>query len=224
MTTQLLRPTPFKHKRPSQYPLDMIVIHHIGSKAGKIYSARSAVDWFTKPELHVNASTGKVENKVSAHYVIPRGDYEGSDAVIRLAAHEEITYHAGASQWTVNGTRRTSINRYSIGIELEGDGNLVEYTDTQYSRLAEIIKSLMFEYGIREENIVGHEDVSPGRKVDPGKFFDWKRVRQSITDCVPTQEVPETVPDEDFHMNGGEDPEYSFLSVLPPFFKPFIRP
>jgi len=222
-------PSPFRHPRSASDPLDMIIIHHIGSKGGKLYGVGGAVAWFTNEELHRNKKTGKVENKVSAHYIIPREPYEGRSDMIALVKHEDVAYHAGRSSWTVGGEARTNINRYSIGIELEGDGNLVEYTDFQYERLAELVKGLMGEHGIPEENIVGHEDIAPGRKIDPGRLFDWKRFRTDIhppqteEGQPPAPEAVAAVPDRDFHMNGGEQPRGGFRSLLQAIIGIFVR-
>lgn len=222
-------PSPFKHPRSDSDPLDMIVIHHIGSKNGRLYGVKGAVSWFTNEELHRNKKTGRIENKVSAHYIVPRKPYEGRSDVIALVRHEDVAYHAGRSSWTVGDEARTNINRYSIGIELEGDGNLVEYTDFQYERLAELVKGLIEEHGIPEENIVGHEDIAPSRKVDPGRYFDWKRFRTDIHPLQTEEGLPTTpkrgavVPDRDFHMDGGEQPRRRFTSLLQSLIKVFMK-
>lgn len=203
-------PSPFCHPRDPSYPLDMLVVHHIGSNGNKLYSVKGTVTWFTNEEVHRNKKTGKIENKVSAHYIIPRKEYEKHD-IIHLVSLRDVAYHAGYSQWSVNGKNRKYLNKYSVGIELEGDGNLVEYTDFQYECLIELTKELMRLYGITEDNIVGHEDVSPGRKVDPGKLFDWKRYRTGIN--PPALIMPEVLvtpapePEEENNvvMGGGED-------------------
>jgi N-acetyl-anhydromuramyl-L-alanine amidase AmpD len=187
----------------------MVVIHHIGSKDGKLYSVPGAIAWFTDEKLHLNPQTGQVENRVSAHYIIPRQTYDKQTDMIALVKHEEVAYHAGVSSWAINGVTRSNINNYSIGIELEGDGNVVEYTEFQYTRLSELLRS----YGIPEANIVGHEDVAPGRKTDPGRLFDWKRLR---TDIAPKVQVvvpaPSPVPDGDFYMGSGENKHTGFFS------------
>lgn len=182
MFTKKWLPSPFFTSR-GNYPLDMIIIHHIGSKEGKFYSISGTLTWFTNKEVHKNKNTGKIENKVSAHYVIPRENHEGND-LYHLVENLNIAYHAGISQWTVNDKLRKYINRYSIGIELEGDGNLIDYTDFQYEILVWLVKDLTNKHNIDEANIVGHEDIAPGRKVDPGKYFDWKKLRSKINPSV----------------------------------------
>jgi len=204
-------PSPFYCSRGS-YPIDMLVIHHIGSSNGVLYSVNGTVTWFTNEEVHRNKETGKIENKVSAHYIIPRKEYKEHD-IIHLVDHKDVAYHAGYSQWVVDGKTRKYLNKYSIGIELEGDGNLVEYTDFQYEHLIQLTKDLTNTYKISENNIVGHEDISPGRKVDPGKLFDWKRLRTGINPPVmimPGLDInldksSEPNPENEVFMQGGED-------------------
>jgi N-acetyl-anhydromuramyl-L-alanine amidase AmpD len=221
--------SPFFKKR-GKFPLDMIVIHHIGSDKGNLYSLKGAISWFTDKEVHRNKTTRAIENQVSAHYIIPRNSYIGND-MIHLVRNADVAYHAGFSQWTVNGVPRQYINNYSIGIELEGDGNFVEYTYFQYEILAELVKDLMANYNIPEKNIVGHEDISPGRKIDPGKLFDWKKFRTEITKTVvtvsppPIPSTPAVVTSPDiaptepvFFMESGENktgkPPFSFFRLL----------
>jgi AmpD protein len=194
-------PSPFFESR-GKYPLDMVIIHHIGSQDSKLYSVKGTLTWFTNLDVHKNKETGKIENKVSAHYVLPREQHEGND-VYSLVKDTDIAYHAGVSQWTVNGSLRKYINRYSVGIEMEGDGNLVEYTDYQYDVLTWLVKDLMDQHGIPESNIIGHEDIAPGRKVDPGKYFDWKKFRTMlnppiIIESVEIPKVEPTIPTERF--------------------------
>jgi len=213
-------PSPFFNTRPEAFPIDMIVIHHIGSKNGKLYGVNGAVEWFTNESLHKNPKTGAIENKVSAHYIIPRSVYDTTADMIALVDHKNVAYHAGESSWVVRGQKRTNINNYSIGIELEGDGNFTEYTDFQYDRLATLVKDLMQTYPIAENNIVGHEDIAPDRKVDPGRLFDWKRFRTSISTKVQVA-VPEPmrVPDEDFYMGSGDVGSKGFFSFISRFFR-----
>jgi len=224
MANTLWKPSPFYETR-GNYPLDMIIVHHIGSTGGKIYGIEGTITWFTDVSVHKNKDTGAIENKVSAHYAIPRLPYKGYD-VIQFVKDIDIAYHAGDSQWVVDGKTRKYINRYSIGIELEGDGNLVEYTDFQYEILIETIRNIRQLHTIDENSIVGHEDIAPSRKVDPGKLFDWMRLRKGInppvavvvppidqpTPAAPTE--PATVPTGDFQMGGGRDKDGKRLNFF----------
>ena len=213
--------------RRGNFPLDMIVIYHIGAKDGKLYGVKGTITWFTDESVHKNPSTKKIENIVSAHYIIPREQYQGSD-IVQCVNDLNVAYHAGNSQWTINGQYRNNINNYSIGIELEGDGNLVNYTDYQYEQLTALVKNLTFKYNIPEQNIVGHEDVSPGRKVDPGRLFDWKRLRESLVYSPVVTTSPATVPDREFHMGSGENTPFAqphgiFGSIFAVFLSLFMK-
>lgn len=204
--------SPFFQKR-GNYPLDMVVIHHIGSNNGKLYSVPGTITWFTSIDAHKNPETGKIENQVSAHYILPREPYKNQYDLIQLVQDIDVAWHAGDSQWTVDGNIRKYINNYSVGIELEGDGNLVEYTDYQYERLTELVSDLVKAHNIKENNVVGHEDIAPSRKVDPGHLFDWKRLRTGV--FHPVVSVPVTAqpsappityqPDEAVKMQGGKN-------------------
>lgn len=239
MFTKKWLPSPFFKSR-GKFPLDMIIIHHIGSKNGKLYSVNGTLTWFTDIEVHRDKETGKIKNKVSAHYVVPRDTHDGND-VYHLVEDLNIAYHAGVSQWTVNNKLRKYINRYSIGIELEGDGNLVDYEDYQYEVLVWLVRNLMDKHNIKEENIVGHEDIAPGRKVDPGKYFDWRKFRSKINPPIliplsqkrhsslkTTEEktsekeskISENantlkfVKDEDFYMGDGSETDGGFILLI----------
>ena len=226
MSRKIWIPSPFFHARGNS-PLDMIVVHHIGSANGKLYSTKGTVTWFTNEEVHRNKETGKIENKVSAHYILPRSPYihkETECDVIQCVKHEDIAYHAGYSQWVVGGVTRKYLNKYSVGIELAGDGNLVEYTDYQYEHLIELVKEIMSAHNVPEDSVVGHEDIAPDRKVDPGKLFDWKRLRKGInppemfimpeTPVTLATEVPDVEEDDEVLMAGGQDKEGKKMSLL----------
>jgi AmpD protein len=85
---------------------------------------------------------------------------------------EHRAWHAGASSWR----GRSACNDFSLGIELEGCDS-VAFTDAQYRALAILVDQLRARYPIVD--IVGHSDIAPGRKTDPGPHFDWLRLRDS---------------------------------------------
>ncbi len=88
----------------------------------------------------------------------------------------ERAWHAGSSQWC----GRARCNDFAVGIELEGSDD-VPYTDIQYERLAEIVAALASAYPrFDEARLAGHSEVAPGRKTDPGPFFDWRRLEMLI--------------------------------------------
>lgn len=106
--------------------------------------------------------------EVSAHFLIRR-----TGEVVQFVSADERAWHAGVSSWC----GREHCNDFSIGIELEGTDD-APYEDPQYKALAALISVLRNHYPlIRSDAIVGHSDIAPGRKTDPGPAFDWQRVR-----------------------------------------------
>mgnify|MGYP001463408265 CR=1 FL=1 len=104
--------------------------------------------------------------KVSCHYFIGK---EGE--LYQLVKEKNIAWHAGVSEWgDIDG-----LNAHSIGIEISnpGEGKGVDYTQKQYEVLIALLKDLMARHDIHSEHILGHSDISPGRKTDPGFHFDW---------------------------------------------------
>ena len=155
--------------------INMIILHHTGSE-----SFNGCINWFMK-----------LEAQVSAHFIIGR---EGQ--LVQMVEIEKKAWHAGRSQW--NGI--INLNKYSIGIELCGDGNKMVYAEAQYKTLIELLKYLMELYKIDVNMILGHEDVSPGRKVDPGKLFDWAKIRAEVSklDIEPIPDFKEIAKDDGY--------------------------
>lgn len=106
--------------------------------------------------------------KVSAHFFIRR-----NGEIIQFVSCNQRAWHAGVSEWW--GKNRC--NDFSLGIELEGSDS-VPFADVQYKKLQYLTRRLQRHYPIKQ--IVGHVDVAPGRKTDPGPFFDWKRYLNSL--------------------------------------------
>jgi N-acetylmuramoyl-L-alanine amidase len=106
------------------------------------------------------------EGPVSAHYLV------GADGhIYQLVDDEARAWHAGAGRW---GTI-TDVNSASIGIELDNDGHS-PFADTQIRSLLTLLIDLTTRLHIPREQVVGHEDIAPTRKVDPGPLFPWKRL------------------------------------------------
>jgi len=109
--------------------------------------------------------------RVSAHILIRR-----DGALVQYVPFDRRAWHAGVS----NYQGREACNDFSIGIELEGSVNSA-FTDLQYERLAALIRALLLSYPqLSRERIAGHSDIAPGRKTDPGPYFDWARLRQLL--------------------------------------------
>jgi AmpD protein len=109
--------------------------------------------------------------RVSAHALVRR-----DGAVVQYVPFHRRAWHAGASAWR----GRERCNDYSIGIELEGT-DATPYAQAQYEALAELIAALCRAYPTLDpQAVVGHSDVAPGRKSDPGIAFDWPLLRAGI--------------------------------------------
>lgn len=111
--------------------------------------------------------------EVSAHYCIAN-----DGRIFQLVKDEKKAWHAGKSFWNnVDG-----LNDSSIGIEIENKGHEFGYEkfpDIQMNSVMELCKELIKKYNIKPQNILGHSDIAPERKEDPGEFFDWKLLAQN---------------------------------------------
>ena len=145
--------------------ISLLVIHNISLPPGE-YGGGYIEKLFTNnldPNDHPYFSE-IYDLKVSSHLLIER---DGS--LVQFVPFNKKAWHAGVSSYK----GRENCNEFSIGIELEGtDDN--KYTEDQYRALIDITRELMLVFqDIKKENIVGHSDIAPGRKTDPGKAFDW---------------------------------------------------
>ena len=165
-------PSPNHDARPAGTEVDLLVIHGISLPPGELGGPwieelfQNRLDWETHPYFATIRGL-----RVSTHLLIRRdGD------LIQFVDFAERAWHAGVS----NFAGRSACNDFSIGIELEG-ADTVPYTDAQYRVLAETVRELMRRFpAIGPERIVGHSDIAPGRKTDPGPAFDWARLRAAI--------------------------------------------
>ena len=110
------------------------------------------------------------KSKVSSHFVIGQ-----NGKIYRLVQDNQIAWHAGKSCWG----KYKNLNKHSIGIELVNKGHQFGYTNfkkKQLSSLIKICKILIKKYKIKKRNVVGHSDIAPLRKVDPGEKFPWKQL------------------------------------------------
>jgi N-acetylmuramoyl-L-alanine amidase len=137
-------------------PPDMVVLHYTGMRSGQ-----EALERLRDPEA-----------KVSAHYLI-----EEDGRIFALAAEERRAWHAGVSFW--KGER--DINAVSIGVELVNPGHdwgYRDFPDDQIDALTGLLDAIRGRWQIPNARILGHSDVAPGRKIDPGEKFPWKRLAQ----------------------------------------------
>ncbi|MEZ5994841.1 MAG: N-acetylmuramoyl-L-alanine amidase [Hyphomonadaceae bacterium] len=169
------RPSPNYDSRTRE--VDLVVLHYTGMQ-----SARIALKRLTDPAPLAGNYPGPwqdpktdpmtVLGRVSAHYVI---DEVGN--VYRLVAEAHRAWHAGVSSWGGEG----DVNARSVGIEIVNGGHdfgLPEFPLDQINALIHLLREIMARYGLKPSRIVGHSDVAPGRKLDPGEKFPWKRLSE----------------------------------------------
>jgi AmpD protein len=166
--------SPNRDARPPGAEITLLVVHGISLPPGE-FGGNGIVDLFTNcldPRAHpYYATIGSLA--VSAHFLIRR-----DGTLIQFVACAERAWHAGASAWK----GRARCNDYSIGVELEG-ADEIPYAAAQYAMLARLAKALRRRYPIAD--IVGHSDIAPGRKSDPGPAFDWARLQRLAAPARP---------------------------------------
>jgi AmpD protein len=157
-------PSPNCDARPRGVAAELLVIHNISLPPGEFGGPAIARLFTNTLDTRAHPYYGQLEGlKVSAHFLVGR---EG--LITQFVACDRRAWHAGGSMWR----GRSACNDFSIGIELEGSDH-VPFTDRQYAALARLTRRLKRSYPIRAT--VGHSDVAPGRKTDPGPCFDWPR-------------------------------------------------
>lgn len=161
-------PSPHFNQRPAHAVIDMIVIHNI-SLPPKQFGAQYIKDFFQgKLDHSQHAYFESIKTlKVSAHLLIDR-----LGQITQFVSFANRAWHAGQSVW--QGCE--NCNDFSIGIELEGADDIA-FTESQYRALNTVIHLLQQHYpSISKDRIVGHSDIAPGRKTDPGPAFDWQQI------------------------------------------------
>ena len=148
------RPSPNNDARAPGQGIDMLILHYTG-----MASTEAALNRLCDPEA-----------RISAHYLI---DERGT--VYRLVPDQRRAWHAGVSAWAGD----TDINDRSLGIELANPGHefgYVPFPETQMASLETLAQDICQRHGIPARRVLGHADVAPSRKQDPGEFFDWYRL------------------------------------------------
>jgi N-acetylmuramoyl-L-alanine amidase len=157
------------HNSRNGTPIDAIVIHHTGSD-----NCSGTLSWLKNPSA-----------QASAHYVI---DKDGT--IYQMVGDDKRAWHAG--QGSIPGNPG-DVNSRSLGIEIvnAGDGK-TPFTDAQYASLSQLTAHLQQEYDVPQQNILGHKDVSPGRKTDPAENFDWNRLWNGMGTEATKPSTPST--------------------------------
>jgi AmpD protein len=165
-------PSPHHDARPADTAVDLIVLHAISLPPGE-FAPQHVEDLFMgrlDPAAHP-ALADLAGLRVSAHFVIDR-----QGGITQFVPVGRRAWHAGASVWQ----GRPDCNDYAIGIEMIGDEQQ-PFTASQYTETARLCRMLMQHFpGITPDRIVGHQDVAPGRKWDPGRQWDWRRFARSL--------------------------------------------
>ncbi|HKO87989.1 MAG TPA: 1,6-anhydro-N-acetylmuramyl-L-alanine amidase AmpD [Burkholderiales bacterium] len=162
-------PSPNFDERPADAMIDLIVVHGISLPPGE-FGGDGVEQLFTNSldyDAHPYFQTLR-EMRVSAHFFVRR-----DGRCIQFVPCSKRAWHAGVSSWQ----GRERCNDFSIGIELEGSDE-VPYEPAQYESLSQLVALLRREYPVRE--VVGHSDIAPGRKTDPGPSFEWTLLRSLL--------------------------------------------
>lgn len=157
-------PSPNCDDRPVDASIELLVIHNISLPPGE-FGGDAIADLFLNrldPQAHPYYE-GIANLRVSSHFLIRR-----DGALLQFVPCAKRAWHAGLSQWC----GRERCNDFSIGIELEGADD-VPFSDAQYECLSVLARALYARYPVKAS--VGHSDIAPGRKTDPGPHFSWTR-------------------------------------------------
>ena len=144
----------FSFKKREKRQVKFVIIHYTGMQ-----SEIESINRLKNPKY-----------KVSCHYLISR-----KGEVVQMVKEKNIAWHAGKSKWK----QFKNLNNYSIGIELVNKGHQFGYqnfSNQQISSLIKLCKNLKKKYLIKKENFLGHSDIAPLRKIDPGEKFPWKKL------------------------------------------------
>ena len=144
----------FSFKKREKRQVKFVIIHYTGMQ-----SEIESINRLKNPKY-----------KVSCHYLISR-----KGEVVQMVKEKNIAWHAGKSKWK----QFKNLNNYSIGIELVNKGHQFGYqnfSNQQISSLIKLCKKLKKKYLIKKENFLGHSDIAPLRKIDPGEKFPWKKL------------------------------------------------
>ena len=154
--------SPYCDARPEGALVDLLVIHNISLPGGS-FGGPHVSDLFTgRVDYNADPSFADLRGlQVSAHFFVRR-----DGALLQYVSADQRAWHAGTSSFQ----GRPQCNGYSIGIEMEGSDH-VAFQPRQYRVLAALTAALVARYGLAE--VRGHEHIAPGRKTDPGPFFDW---------------------------------------------------
>lgn len=159
-------PSPNFNKRRG--PIRYVVLHYTGMKTGE-----AALDRLRDKEA-----------SVSSHYLV-----EEDGRLFQLVDEHHRAWHAGRGYWRGEG----DLNSASIGIEIVNPGHefgFPDYPDAQIVIVIALVRDILARYGLPPEAVIGHSDLAPGRKIDPGEKFPWDRLaREGCAAALPDEEA-----------------------------------
>jgi N-acetylmuramoyl-L-alanine amidase len=159
----LPQPSPNSDSRNGT-PVSLLVLHYTGMESGA-----AAIERLCDPAA-----------KVSSHYVV-----EEDGRVFALVDEAQRAWHAGVSSWG----RRSNLNAHSVGIEIVNPGHEFGYRlfpAAQMQSVLQLSQAIIRRHGIVPRNVIGHSDIAPTRKIDPGELFDWEWLaRHGVGQPVP---------------------------------------
>lgn len=170
-------PSPNCDARPADTAISALVIHAISMPPGEYGGADIERLFCNILDFTCHPFYREIDGfTVSAHLLIRR-----DGQVVQFVPFPERAWHAGVSM--LEG--RACVNDFSIGIEMEGS-DYAPFDEAQYCALVEVTRALQAAYpGITPERIVGHADIAPERKTDPGPYFNWARYRHALVQKSP---------------------------------------
>lgn len=165
--------SPHQDERPNPADIGLVVIHNISLPPGEFAGPWIDALFMGRLDHSAHPYFESLRGlRVSAHLCIFR-----DGGVTQYVPFDRRAWHAGVSRYQ----GRERCNDFSIGIELEGSDH-VAFEPTQYAALADVLRALFARYpGLGPQHIAGHSDVAPGRKTDPGPYFDWAHLRARLS-------------------------------------------
>jgi len=186
--------SPNFNERKANQQLSYLVLHYTA-----IVSCQEALEYMCKKK-----------NKVSAHFLVSK-----KGEVFYLVDLNKEAWHAGQSYWK----GLINLNSSSIGIEIDNSGHHIyneDYHHLQIKSLCELINKLVKEYNIFPKNVLGHSDIAPFRKIDPGEKFPWKELNKKGLSYIPTinMEIAEDESDKYKKIDNQYNKYQDVLSML----------
>ncbi|TCB65074.1 1,6-anhydro-N-acetylmuramyl-L-alanine amidase AmpD [Acinetobacter sp. ANC 4178] len=164
-------PSPNFNQRPEEAKIELVVIHNISLPPSQFGGGYIQQFFQNRLDATLHPYFETIQDlKVSAHLLILR-----TGEVLQFVNFQQRAWHAGRSTYL----GQQECNDYSIGIELEGSDDCA-FESLQYQVLAQVMVSLQQAYPTIQQHVAGHSDIAPGRKTDPGPYFDWVKFRSLV--------------------------------------------